>query len=155
MKIKIKINNVAKDVEVIEDAPGKLTVKMQGRNYACQIDDVESMLPKKTPDASSKPSDQTIAYVTGQTQYDLRQENARPSETVIEIKSPLPGVISSIEQKVGANVNRGDVVLYLEAMKMLNDIVAPKSGIIDGFEKSSGQTVNVGDILFRMKIIGE
>jgi biotin carboxyl carrier protein len=36
------------------------------------------------------------------------------------------GVISSIERKVGSNVNKGDVVLYLEAMKMLNDIVAPR-----------------------------
>lgn len=76
-------------------------------------------------------------------------------QTIIEIKSPLPGVLSSIEKKVGTRVDKGEVVLFLEAMKMLNDIVAPRSGIIESFEKSTGQTVNVGDVLFRMNVIGE
>ena len=40
------------------------------------------------------------------------------------VKAPLPGTISSISVKVGDQVNVGDTVLVLEAMKMQNNIEA-------------------------------
>lgn len=155
MKLKIKINNVAKDVEVIEDAPGKLTVKVQGRSYACQVDGLEIALPQLASEVSPKPSVQTPSIPSENSSFGISAEHGEMLQTIIEIKSPLPGVLSSIEKKVGTRVDKGEVVLFLEAMKMLNDIVAPRSGIIESFEKSTGQTVNVGDVLFRMNVIGE
>ena len=44
------------------------------------------------------------------------------------VKAPLPGTISSISVKVGDQVNVGDTVLVLEAMKMQNNIEAEKDG---------------------------
>lgn len=47
-----------------------------------------------------------------------------------DVFSHLPGTIISMEVKVGDTVETGDLLLVLEAMKMLNRVVSPVSGII-------------------------
>ena len=46
------------------------------------------------------------------------------------VKSPLPGVILSVDCKVGDTVKRGQKILVLEAMKMENNINAHRDGKI-------------------------
>ncbi len=48
----------------------------------------------------------------------------------------------------GEQVEAGQGVLVLEAMKMQNEITAPASGIITGIPVESGASVNLGDNLF-------
>ncbi|MFT4073448.1 MAG: biotin/lipoyl-binding protein [Dysgonamonadaceae bacterium] len=55
------------------------------------------------------------------------------------IKSPLPGVVVSINVAIGDAVKKGQTVAILEAMKMENNIQAPADGVV----ASIG--VNVGD----------
>ncbi|MEM3674767.1 MAG: biotin/lipoyl-containing protein, partial [Candidatus Methanomethyliaceae archaeon] len=70
-----------------------------------------------------------------------------PAETeraeILEVKSPLPGVISLVEAKEGGKVKRGDVLLYIESMKMLNEIVSPRDGVVRRVMKTAGEQVNV------------
>lgn len=66
------------------------------------------------------------------------------------ITAPMPGTIINIGCKVGDKVNKGDVLIILEAMKMENEIVAPNDGIISKIEFSQGASVNAGDILITM-----
>ncbi len=82
---------------------------------------------------------------------------AKPAkeEASLEVRSPLPGVVSLVEVKEGGRVRRGDVLLYIESMKMLNEIVTPKDGTVNKVMKAPGDTVNVGDILVELKLAGE
>ncbi|MCK5403008.1 acetyl-CoA carboxylase biotin carboxyl carrier protein subunit [Candidatus Bathyarchaeota archaeon] len=63
------------------------------------------------------------------------------------VRAPMPGVILSIECKLGDKVEAGDILLMLEAMKMENAIYAPKSGIITKIVVSEKQNVKYGEIL--------
>jgi biotin carboxyl carrier protein len=63
------------------------------------------------------------------------------------IKAPLPGVITEICVNVGDEVNAGDTVLVLEAMKMANNIEAEKAGKITAICVKPGQTVMEDDAL--------
>ena len=45
-----------------------------------------------------------------------------------DVKAPMPGTIMDVKVGVGDTVERGQVVIVLEAMKMENDIVAPEIG---------------------------
>ena len=63
------------------------------------------------------------------------------------VKAPLPGTISSISVKVGDQVNVGDTVLVLEAMKMANNLAAEKSGKVTAVCVQPGQSVMEGDAL--------
>lgn len=61
--------------------------------------------------------------------------------TANAIKAPLPGTIRSIEVEVGQEVNAGDTVVVLEAMKMANNIEAEKSGKVTVICVKQGQSV--------------
>jgi len=43
LKLKIKINDAVRVVEVTEDTPGQLLVKIRGRSYKCQVDEFEEV----------------------------------------------------------------------------------------------------------------
>ncbi|HPS68145.1 MAG TPA: biotin/lipoyl-binding protein, partial [Holophaga sp.] len=63
------------------------------------------------------------------------------------LTAPMPGVILSVDVKVGARVKRGDVLCKLEAMKMVNPLRAPKDTVVSEIAVSEGQTVAYGDVL--------
>ena len=60
------------------------------------------------------------------------------------VKSPLPGVILSIDCKVGDTVKRGQKILVLEAMKMENTINADRDGKIVEIKVNKGDSVLEG-----------
>ena len=63
------------------------------------------------------------------------------------VKAPLPGTISSISVKVGDQVNVGDTVLVLEAMKMQNNIEAEYAGTVTSIVVNPGDSVMEGATL--------
>lgn len=50
--------------------------------------------------------------------------------------------------EVGSQVELGDTLCIIEAMKMLNEIEADKSGVIRAIQKENGQPVEYGEPLF-------
>ena len=64
-----------------------------------------------------------------------------------EIKTAMPGKVVRILVAAGAEVQKGDGVLVVEAMKMQNEMKSPKDGIVKEIRTTEGSTVNAGDIL--------
>jgi biotin carboxyl carrier protein len=60
------------------------------------------------------------------------------------IKSPLPGVIVSVDVKVGDTVKRGQKIAVLEAMKMENNILADRDGQVTAISVNKGDSVLEG-----------
>ena len=67
------------------------------------------------------------------------------------MKAPMPGTIMDVKVSVGAAVEKAQVVVVLEAMKMENDIVAPVAGTVVDIRVKKGDSVNAGDV---MAVIG-
>jgi pyruvate carboxylase subunit B len=65
----------------------------------------------------------------------------------VPLRAPMPGMIISYSVKVGDNVNTGDPVCILEAMKMQNSLTAPASGTIKAINFESGASVAKDAIL--------
>jgi acetyl-CoA carboxylase biotin carboxyl carrier protein len=61
-------------------------------------------------------------------------------------EAPTPGAKSFVE--VGQQVNAGDTLCIIEAMKMLNQIEADKSGVVTARLVENGQPVEFGQALF-------
>ena len=61
-------------------------------------------------------------------------------------EAPSPGAKAFVE--VGQQVNAGDTLCIIEAMKMLNQIEADKSGVISARLVENGQPVEFGQALF-------
>ena len=60
------------------------------------------------------------------------------------VRSPLPGVILSVDSKVGDTVKSGQKLLELEAMKMENTIPADRDGKIVEIKVNKGDSVLEG-----------
>lgn len=81
---------------------------------------------------------------------DQRRGVERPGEQVVEVTSPMPGVVVDVLVREGQGVQAGDSVAILEAMKMENDIWAPSDGVVESVHVTPGQTVNLNDIIVRI-----
>ena len=79
----------------------------------------------------------------------LRGSNAAgaSADGTAEIKTAMPGKLVRILVEQGAQVQKGDGILVVEAMKMQNEMKAPKDGIVKEIRFDEGATVNAGDIL--------
>lgn len=69
------------------------------------------------------------------------------ADGIAEIKTAMPGKIVRILVEEGAEVEQGDGVIVVEAMKMQNEMKSPKDGVIKEIRFAEGATVNAGDIL--------
>ncbi len=63
------------------------------------------------------------------------------------VRAPMPGLVLSFPLEPGMEVERGQTVVILEAMKMENDLASPITGKVKEIRASKGQTVNQGDVL--------
>jgi pyruvate carboxylase subunit B len=59
----------------------------------------------------------------------------------------MAGLVLSVEAKVGAQVNVGDLLAMIEAMKMRRRVNSPHSGVIKEIFAREGEMVNPEDIL--------
>ena len=57
------------------------------------------------------------------------------------LKSPMPGLVVSIPVEEGQSVEKGDVLLILESMKMQNELRSPKEGTVARIKVKEGDTV--------------
>lgn len=67
------------------------------------------------------------------------------------VKSPMPGTILSVNVTKGDKVNKGQVLLVLEAMKMENEIISPKDGVVESVNVNKGENVESGALLVVIK----
>jgi len=64
-----------------------------------------------------------------------------------EVFSPMPGKVIKLFVTAGDKVNKGDVLLIIEAMKMENSIISPTDGIIASVNAGINDRIDVGKVL--------
>ena len=72
-----------------------------------------------------------------------------PSEVVAEgsLLAPMPAAVTQVGVEAGQAVQKGDVIVVLEAMKMQHTITAPVDGVVAELDVSVGQQVESGAVL--------
>ncbi len=63
------------------------------------------------------------------------------------LKAPMPGLVVAVPVQVGQVVQKGDVLVILESMKMQNELKSPRSGTVMRIRVSSGDRVEKKDTL--------
>lgn len=139
--------------------------KVQGVDYEVNIEDVEGSIAKVTVNGKafevemnhplrpahkslSKPAvTAPVAHTAAPVQPVAAAQPTATAGTGTKVKSPLPGVITSVNVSIGQKVNKGDVVVVLEAMKMQNNIEAENSGSVTSILVNKGDSVMEGTTL--------
>ena len=57
------------------------------------------------------------------------------------LEAPMPGLVIEIPIQEGQQVERGDVLLILESMKMQNELTSPRQGKVSGIRVSVNDNV--------------
>ncbi len=141
-----KING--KDYKVaIGEANGKmLSVNVNGADYEVELEGDFSATPSAPVEMTKGPS--SPAELTKTAEVSPAAEKpaaAKPAAGAGKtVKSPLPGIIISIDVKEGQAVKRGQKVAVIEAMKMENDILAESDGTVTAIHASKGDSVLEG-----------
>jgi biotin carboxyl carrier protein len=63
------------------------------------------------------------------------------------LRAPMPGLVVSIPVTEGQHVEKGDVLLILESMKMQNELKTPRAGTISRLKVKKGDSVELRQTL--------
>ena len=139
---KYTINGSQYEVIIGDIAENTATVTVNGEEYTVEMEpepeEEKKVVVRKPVAAESADNSEKSG-----TSANINTNNA--------IKAPLPGVITEICVSVGDEVNAGDTVVVLEAMKMANNIEAEKAGKITAICVKPGQSVMEDDPLVVME----
>jgi len=64
-----------------------------------------------------------------------------------DVRAIIPGRVVAVSVAVGDDVEPGQRLLSVEAMKMENELRAPRAGTVERIAVAAGQTVELGDTL--------
>lgn len=67
-----------------------------------------------------------------------------------DVISHLPGTILKVNVEVGQMVNKGDLLLMHEAMKMQNRVISPVSGIVTEIFVSEGEKISKNHLMLKI-----
>ena len=65
--------------------------------------------------------------------------------------SPMPGSLVSVDVDVGDEIQPGQALAVVEAMKMQNVLRAEKRGVVAGIEAAPGDTLQVDEVILRFE----
>jgi biotin carboxyl carrier protein len=134
----IEIDGRRFTVDVQDTATDRFEVTVDGKAYAVSLGGSEDLggnagTPRISP--ANTPAALAPAAVNAGT---------------ATLRAPMPGTILRIAVVAGAQVERGQDLLVLEAMKMENMLRAPQAGRIAEVCVQPGQQVAHGEVLLRL-----
>ena len=151
------IEKIEKVVPEMGDNLRKFNVLVDGEYFGVEVEDVDGTpmissvsqaayrpaaappppprpaAPKAVPPAAPKPSSPPTP--------------AADDGEGTPLVAPMPGMIVGLGKQVGDQVNKGETVIVLEAMKMENGLPAPVSGTIKKISFGVGDHVKKNDVL--------
>ncbi len=137
---KYTINGNKYEVVISDITENIATLTVNGEEYTVEMEkqaEPEKPKPVVRPAAAASDTDNTGSS----------RAASAGSASGSAVKAPLPGVITEICVAEGDEVQAGDTVVVLEAMKMANALQAEKSGKVSAIVVKVGQSVMEEDAL--------
>ncbi len=73
--------------------------------------------------------------------------DAGSSSSVFELSAPMPGLVVKVPVATSDPVEKGDVLVILESMKMQNELKSPQDGVVIAVNVSEGDNVEKRDVM--------
>ena len=161
MKIKVTIQGTERSVELtypgdrprwevdgkslpadaIEVSPGIYSVLIDGRSVEVRIERIGAQL-RVVADGK-----EYLAAIENPRELRKSRGGAAQIEGRQDVVAPMAGKVIRTLVESGDEVQSGQGLLIVEAMKMQNEIRSPKAGKVEQLKVVEGQTVNPGDIV--------
>ena len=76
-----------------------------------------------------------------------RERDASNASGPLDVRAIIPGRVAVVRVAVGDQVEAGEPLLVVEAMKMQNELRSPRAGTVERVAVADGQTIEHGDLL--------
>lgn len=145
-----QVDGVSVDADVQVQPGGLISILYNNKSYAATIENIDhkakemvvSINGNRSRIAISEPMDQLLASMG----LDLKaMQKAEP------VKAPMPGMVLKVLVEPGQQINKGDGLLILEAMKMENVLKAAADAVVKTINVQERTAVEKGAILIELE----
>lgn len=159
MPYEVKLNDRIAQVELLSRQGDKLLVAIDGREYALDFVQIGKgsysiiynnksfnveLIPVngvKKYNVNTFKNTYEVEIIDAEAQYLASRKKAQEDEDEAIIISPIPGKVVNILVAQGEQVEAGQTVIVISAMKMESEFKSPKSGTVTEIKVSEGQSV--------------
>ncbi|MFC1742731.1 biotin/lipoyl-containing protein [Candidatus Riflebacteria bacterium] len=138
-KYDVTVNNHNYKIEVKDFSSDKAELEVDGKPFTVEVKDIQK---------SGSPAVKKKAFNGEKKKVVKEQVTPSVSGKTGTVSAPIPGIIIKILVSPGDEVEAGQTLLKMEAMKMENEIKAPKAGRIASIAVKEGDSVAHGQDLF-------
>jgi biotin carboxyl carrier protein len=139
---RISVNGTLLHADATEIAPNIFSVVLNGQSHEIRIaPHLDGTLTLQTR------YHEFTAELIDPRAWRGRRHGAVEAEGRQQITAPMPGKVIRLLVQPGDNVQAGQGVLVVEAMKMQNEVRSPKTGTVERLLVQEGQPVNAGQAL--------
>ncbi len=136
---KMKINGEKYNAKIKKYKNFQVVVEVNGIDYEIELEKGDRRKPEIVRSQKTQPA------------LDIVKVPSKPVVTTAgSVLAPIPGLVLKILVEKGDNVNAGDPVLILEAMKMESEIASTATGIIKKIRVKEGASVQEGEVLIEV-----
>ena len=164
MKLQAEVNDEIHDLEVRREG-GRIFASVCGREYELEVSQPEANVflfknNGKVTEVFVSPQtgrDGPVLVQAKDSVFEIRLidpkrlrgsgSGSEHGDGAAEIRSAMPGKVVRVLVEDGTEVEKGDGVLVVEAMKMQNELKAPKAGQVMQIKVKEGTTVAAGEVL--------
>ena len=138
------LDGVAYDFEVLDDQPGALTLRLEGRPL--------TLYWALDPAAGGRKwiSSAGCSYLLEKPQAGAPRRSSS-EHAGDSLRAPMPAQVRAIEVQAGQEIQKGQSLLILEAMKMEIRLSAPHAGRVTRLLVETGQQVNRDQVLLEIE----
>ena len=138
---KCKLDGRELPLDVVSAQDGMLSLLLQGKSYEVKQETVAAETNVVVG------QERFSASVRDPRSFRSRRRLGASEQGVMKIKAPMPGKVVRILAPAGSQVEMGQSVLVIEAMKMQNELKAPKTGVVKKINVQEGAAVDAGQSL--------
>ena len=139
-----EVGGRAYELEARNVGAGEYLLMHEGRVYECRVN-------------QSKGRGSPLTVTVGAGEYEVTLTDPKHLRAAggahahdsgrAQVTAPMPGKVVRVLVEAGQQVEAGQGVVVVEAMKMQNELKSPKSGTVAELRAEAGATVNAGDVL--------
>jgi biotin carboxyl carrier protein len=137
MRYEVEVRGKRYEVEVEEIAPDLFSISIGGKKAKLSVTEIPSAREVKPTEVKESVEERAEGIV----------EIAKVEGEGTPITVAMAGTITKILKREGEEVEEGEDILILEAMKMENSISSPKRGKISKIIVKPGDKVSAGDVV--------
>ena len=119
----------------------KFKITVDGKSYQVEVEELVAEAPQKSVPKPAAPPAQAPAPPPPP------PANPGAAGGGNSISAPMPGTVIALSVATGDEVQIGQVLFVLEAMKMENEVPAPRAGKVAEIKVEEGASVNAGETI--------